>query len=114
MTNLLKQLVEVSYLDGVLDAVTVARIADKLSRTQLKAYIRALKDAEKQRTVRVEAPAEPTAADRKALESIFSGKMIVTEKNPDLLLGLRITNNDDVYNMNLKHSLERIAAYAAE
>lgn len=114
MDKLIDQLVEVSYTDGVLDAATVNRIADRLTRTQLKAYIRALKEAEKQHTVRVEAPTEPTAADAKALAGIFSGKRIVTEKNPDLMLGLRVTDNDDVYNINLQHSLERIAEYAAE
>lgn len=114
MKDLIKQLVQISYTNGTLNPDMVARIAAKLNRKELKAYIHGLKAYEKKTTITVEVAHPAVPIDEKALQSIFGQKKIRKNVNPDLLLGLRITDNDDVYNMNLKTSLERIEAYAAE
>lgn len=112
--KLINQLVSVSYLNGILDERIVNRIALKLNRKELKAYIHGLKEHEKRTTIRLEIAKPNITVNEEALRKIFGGKKIQTTINPDLLLGLRITDSDDVYNMNLKTSLERIEAYAAE
>ena len=113
MKRLMKQLVQISYQNGVLHAETVEKIAGKLTRNELKVYIRGLKDQEKRSTVYVEAPITLSAEEEKNIESLF-GKKVVSRKNPELLLGLKITDEDDVYNMNLKTNLERIETYAGQ
>jgi hypothetical protein len=110
MNNLIQKLVVVSYTDGDLNAEIVEKIAPRLTRTQLKSYIHCLKDAEKRSTVIVESSSDIRTRDVEELHKLF-GKKIKARTNPDLLLGLRITDNDDVYNMNLKNSLERITDY---
>lgn len=114
MEKLIKQLVEASYTDGILNAEVVFAIADRLSRKHLKSYIHALKEHEKQHTVIVEVPSEKAFTDADAFATLFRNKKVRFQENPDLLIGVRIRDNDDVYNMNLQKTLERIATYAAE
>jgi len=114
MKKLIEQLVQVSYTVGVLNSAIVEKIAAKLTRKQLKAYIRALKTEERRRTIYVEVASEHEKPAVSELEKIFGQKNFRVTENPALLLGLRITDNDDVYNVNLKTSLERIKDYATE
>ena len=110
----MKQLVEASYTEGNLNLDTITRIADKLSRKDLKTYIKALKAYDDKNTLHVESAYPLNGSDESALKQIFGNKKIRYSENDELLVGVRITDNDTVYNMNLKNTLERIAAYAAE
>jgi len=106
--KLLKQLVIISYKNGVLDNETISKIADKLSKSELKQYIRSLKSAEKLRNVYVESPFELQKDMVDEFKHVFPDKKIVHQKDPSLLVGTRITHGDDIFEMNLKNSLERI------
>lgn len=110
----MKQLVEASYTEGNLNLDSITKIADKLSRKDLKVYIKALKAYDDKHTLRVESAYPLHESDTSALKQIFGNKKIRYSENDELLVGVRITDNDTVYNMNLKNTLERIAAYAAE
>jgi F0F1-type ATP synthase delta subunit len=48
---------------------------------------------------------------KKTLSEQFAGKDIVFNVEPELLLGLRITDNDIVYDMNLKRTLDALEDY---
>lgn len=112
---LLNELIEASYHDNSLDPQHVDQIAEKLSRKQLKEYLYALKARERQTTVLVS-----YANDRgeqmlqDSLKSLFPGKKMKSAVNPSLLLGIRITDNDLVYDLSLNSTLEQIQTYAKE
>lgn len=111
--QMLKQLVVESYSDGELDAAKVNKIADLLTKKELQLYIRALKNWEKQMRVIVEIPRKGDI-DLEELQDIFPDKKIVLEVDPTLILGMRIQNNDDVFEMSLKNTLDKITEHIEE
>ncbi len=106
--KLLKQLVLISYKNGLLDNKIVSQIADRLDRSELKQYIQSLKNAEKFRNVYVESPFGIQNDMIKELKNIFPDKKIIDQSSPSLLVGTRITHNDDIFEMNLRNSLDTI------
>lgn len=111
----IKELVNASYIKDKLDAKKVEKIAALLSRADLKEYIRALKLAEKSHTVSLVLPdTKLYNNNRKFWESTFKNKRIVVEEDPSLLLGIKVINNDMVYDMTLKNNLELFAKETAE
>jgi F0F1-type ATP synthase delta subunit len=106
--SLLKELIIASYKNGKLDQAKILSIADQLKRKELKAYIHAIKQAEKKRTVYIEMAEDSTKEQSEELQALFPNKRIVINKNPTLITGMRIQNNDDVFEMNLKHELDAI------
>lgn len=110
----LQKLVEISYNKAELDAKNVSEIATRLSRKDLKAYIRALKAQEKKRTVIVEVPSEEAKKSLDEIQALFPEKKLQYQINPSILLGTRITDNDVVYELNLRDSLNNMVRYIEE
>lgn len=106
--KLLKQLILISYKNGGLDNNTVTKIADKLDRSQLKQYISALKNAEKLRSVYIETPFDDSKNTIDEIMKLFPDKKIEFKKNSSLLVGTKISYNDDVFEVSLKNNLEQI------
>lgn len=106
--KLLKQLILISYKNGEMDNAVISRIAGKLTRSQLKIYIRALKNAEKLQNVYVDTSFPVTPEVSKELGTIFHDKKIIFRKNPSLIMGTQISSNDDVFDLSLKNSLDTI------
>lgn len=111
--QMLKQLVMESYTNGELDARKVNRIADLLTKKELRLYIRALKNWERQNKVIIEVPTEK-GLDLSELQEFFSDKKIVVHIDPSLLLGMRLKYNDDIFEMSLKNSLDKITEHIKE
>ncbi len=107
----LKQLVLKSYQDNKLQSENVLMISETLDRKALKEYLAALKQTEKLRTVYVDVPFDGDDEQIKEVKSLFPGKNIVVRKDPSLLVGMRIANNDDVFEMNLRHHLDAIMSH---
>lgn len=107
----LKDLVMASYVEGLLNEKNVKRIADHLTRSELKEYIKALKFEEQKRTVIVTVPNEKAMPEQKELAEIFTGKNIIYTTDSDLILGMRIQDNDTIYDGNLKNSLQDLVNY---
>ncbi len=103
-----KDLVAASYTNNGLHEKTVLTIADHLSRSELKMYVKALKRAEKALTVIVDSASTPSEALKIKLAEAFSDKTIHYQTDPSLLLGVRITDNDIVYDANLKSTLGKL------
>lgn len=112
--RLMKQLVIASYTDGVLDQDNVTKIASLLKSGELKIYLKALKYAEKKSTVMVETPFPTDTESKKAIQGVFKDKRIMYNVDPSLLLGMKIVDNDDVYDLSLKNKLERIESFLEE
>jgi F0F1-type ATP synthase delta subunit len=110
----LNKLVEASYIDESLDQQRVMAIAERVNRKELKAYIQAIKAREQSTTVIVDAPYELDKKQTDELLKFFPGKKLVSRKDNSLLLGLKITDNDTIYEMNLKDTLDNISDYLKE
>lgn len=95
-----------SYTNDSLDEKKVMRVAIQLSRHDLKRYIRALKAIERKNMLFVRIPNKKRYAQ--TLEDVFRGRNIIVDEDPELLMGIRITDDDMVYDMSLENKLNTI------
>ncbi len=103
------RLVTTSYQNDLLDQRKVNKIASLISRPDLKKYLNGLKFAEKKKNLIIASPV--ITADLKKFEKLFPHKKVILKKDPSLILGIQITDNDVVYNFTLKDSLDKIQNY---
>lgn len=102
-------LISASYKKDILDQKKVNKIACLISKTDLKKYIYGLKLAESKKTVTVSCPTDKFELTK--LEKLFPNKKIIFKKDPSLMLGVKIVDNDLVYELTLKDSLGKIVNY---
>lgn len=105
----LKTLVLESYKNDILDSNIVYSIANFLTRSELKEYINQLKNHENKKNVIV--LTSFAANSNKGFEKLFPNKKIVYKKDPSLMLGVKVVDNDNVYEFNLKNTLDNIFSY---
>lgn len=103
------KLVLASYNDNFLNQKKVNRIAALLSKSDLKKYINGLKLTESKKSLIVSSPTNNQ--DLKKFEKFFPHKKIIFKKDPTLMLGMKIVDNDIVYEFTLKNSLDKILNY---
>ncbi len=103
----LKKLAIASYKNGELDQKTAFKIADRLSKKDLKQYIRIIKASEKAKNIYL-TTALGDKNTEKQLKYIFKDKNIIVNQDSSMMLGSRIEINDDIFEMNLKNTLENI------
>lgn len=103
------KLVLASYSKNNLNKRSVNRISTLLSKSDLKKYINGLKLTEKKRSLIISSPINNQ--DLKKFQKLFPHKKILLTKDPSLLLGVQITDNDIVYEFTLKNSLDKIQDY---
>ncbi len=109
----LKQMVIGSYSDGELDARKINKIADLLTKKELRLYIKALKNWERENKIIVEV-ASKGGFDLDGIQELFPDKKLVVTVDPSLLLGMRLYNNDDIFEMSLKNTLEKVTEHIEE
>ncbi len=108
----LKKLIIASYdNEKKLIPENISRIALQLSRKELKEYIRTLRQFEKKKQLVVDCSFVPSANQEDVFKEQFPGREIVFHFKPDLLFGVRVTDNDIVYSMNLRRTLEAIEEF---
>lgn len=112
--HILKQLISESYTGDELDPTKVMKIADVLTRSELKAYIHALKEQESKTSVTLTIPEGMEGLELEQFKDIFPDKKLFVEKDPDLILGVKATDNDNVYEFNLRNTLEKMVEYIEE
>lgn len=103
------KLVKVSYKNYSLDRKKVNRISTLLSKSDLKKYINGLKLTEQKKSLIVSSPVNNQ--DLRKFEKLFPNKKILFKKDPSLMLGVRIIDNDIVYEFTLRNSLDKILNY---
>lgn len=103
------QLALASYKGKNLDEKKVNTISSYLSRSDLKKYINALKNLENNKKLIVSSPSE--FFDVKTFERLFPDKRIIFTKDPSLLLGIQVVDNDIEYKFSLKNSLEKLISF---
>lgn len=107
----IKKLAEMSYNNNELNIDRVDEIVKHLNRKELRLYINSLKKVEKRKTVYIESASELNEKYKDELINLYGSKKVQFIENKDLLLGLRITENDMVYNLNLENSLQQFTKY---
>jgi F0F1-type ATP synthase delta subunit len=108
----IKNLAMASYSNNSLDVKKINRISKFLNRTQLKRYIQFLKNFEKSKTVIVTmSQLNVKSGLESELKKIFPGKKLQFFEDKSLLAGLKLTDNDIIYDFNLKNTLENLVSY---
>lgn len=105
----IKKLAQESYKGYILDKKKVNVISTMLSRSDLKNYINELKNIENKKNLIVSAPFSNIA--EKLLIKIFPNKIIFYKRDDSLMLGVKIIDNDAIYEFSLKNTLENIISH---
>lgn len=106
--KLLKKLIDYSYKKNILIAKNVDNVVKLFKRSDLKHYIEALKIHERKLTVFIDVPIDLKIKDK--FRKIFPNKKIAWNIDTTLMLGTRILDDDMLFEMNLKNSLDTIKA----
>ncbi len=111
----IKKLAIASYTKGSLDEVEIVKIVKFLNRKELKVYIRALRLIESKNTVIV------TTADistsnflEKQISEVFEGKKVNIKEDKNLIAGIKIEDYDNIYEFNVKNTIENIVEYISQ
>lgn len=112
--KLIKQLAENSFTNYKLDNSKVMEIVEKLNRRQLKEYIRQLKKYISENSITVETAFPVNEEMRKSLTETYKEKNIEYILNKELMLGIKIYENDIIFSKNLRDTLENIKNYVTE
>src|SRR3989344_4341165 len=107
----IKILASQSYKNSNMNGEIINKIANLLTRKELKLYIKELKLIEKKKSVIVHLPYPPTVIEKNRLQKLFSDKKIIFIIDPSLIAGIKIVDNDLISELNLKDALERLASY---
>lgn len=110
----IKTLAKGSFKGENLDPKMVLKITKLLTRNDLKLYVKALKSEERKRRVTVFLP-NIKLSDKQVLQKkiakLFPNKKIEFSIDPSLLVGLKIVDDDMIYEYNLKNTLESLSNY---
>ena len=101
------KLIALSYKN--LDKKKVEEIGSLLSKADLKKYIEGLKSAERENNLIIYSPVDNHYEKR--FQKLFPNRKIVFVLDPSLMLGIKIIDNDKIYDFTLKNSLEKIIGY---
>lgn len=112
--KVIDQLVQQSVKNNTLDEKKVMEFANQMNRKHLKAYIDALKKWLREHTITVESAIAIDEKTKDEFRKYFADKTVVFEKKPALIVGTRIIDNDTIYEMNLKDTLQHLETYITE
>jgi hypothetical protein len=101
------KLIKISYKN--IDEEKVEEIGPLLSKADLKRYIQRLKSAENENNLIISSPIDNQYEKR--FQKLFPNRKIVFIKDPSLILGVKIVDNDKIYDFTLKDSFEKIINY---
>lgn len=113
MSDFIQGLVVKSYKEDQLDPSTVDLIANKLSRRQLKEYIKLLKQQESKKQVIVTVPKSLTSEEREMIQKLFNNKKILYTVDPSMISGIRIVDNDVEYEISLDQIFQSLIAHVS-
>lgn len=108
----IRNLALASYTNNQLDNKKVNRISKILTRSELKEFIKAVKNVEKSKTVTVYS-AKISAGEslKKEIGKSFQNKKIEIKEDKKLIAGIKIIDNDNVYDFNLRNNLKNLVSY---
>ncbi len=109
--KLIKQLAKASFDNNSLNENKIKIVSSKLKRKDLRSYLRALKILDQENTLFVSMPITDDEKVKNALQIRFPNKKIVYTLNKDLLAGIKIVNNDLLYDFTLQGKIERLIGH---
>lgn len=108
----IKKLAKASYTRSILDSKKVNKIVKFLNRSGLKTYIKCLKVLERSKTVQILIPNVGTKNEIiDKLKKMFPNKKLEFIEDRSLIAGIRIVDNDNVYDFNLKNTFDNLISY---
>ena len=114
MANFIQGLVVKSYKQDQLDESIVDLVANKLTRRQLKEYIKLLKQQASKKQVIVTVPKSLNSEERDMLQKLFNGKKIMYTVDPSMISGIRIVDNDVEYEISLDQIFQNLIAHVSK
>ena len=106
----IKLIAQKSFIKNELDYKKVKIFTSKMKRKELREYIREIKSLDSKMKVRIVVPNLKTF-EKKDISSLlkkYQDKKILYEEDQSLLVGLKVIDNDLIYDFNLKNSLEEL------
>lgn len=110
----IKQLAMLSFTKGELNGKIVNRISKKLNKTDLRRYLKALKQIIEKNTVEVFTTTKPDKNMENILKIVFKDKSVHFKIDKDLIAGIKIKDYDTIYEYNLKNTLNSMLSYIKE
>lgn len=111
----LQKLVDLSYhKDKQINQSYAQTIASSLKRADLKKYLNALWAFEDKRTVTITSAITLSAGQQNDFAKEFLDKTIQYQVDPTLMVGIEVTDNDIVYNNNLKQRFTSLTQHLGE
>lgn len=104
----LKELLGKSYTKDKLDSEKVEMIANVLPRRDLKNYIRGIKTWEKRKNIVISLPYLPSEEEKRKLESLYPKKSLIYDIDPELLVGVRVNENDTIMDFSARNALNNL------
>lgn len=105
----IKRLALASFTKNNLDSKKVKRFTGKMTKRELREYVKYLKTYDLGKKVYVLVPnllEIDNPKMQKEFTKLFPNKKIIYKETPELILGIRVVNNDKVYDFNLQNSFE--------
>jgi len=110
----IKKIAEGSFINNKLNPKIINLVSKKLKRSELKKYIKALRQIEKKKTIYLILPEITDSKDIEYLlnylKDFYPDKDVEIQKNPKLIAGLKIINDDLVYEYNVKDALNNLVS----
>ncbi len=112
-TKKIRKIAQNSFINGKLDKKVIAKVTRTFTRREFKTYVRALRIITKKRVVKVYVPNKRlvTREIKNSLLNFFQEKELDFIEEPEILAGIRIVDNDMIYELNLRDSLENMINY---
>jgi F0F1-type ATP synthase delta subunit len=111
-TKQIKNLAIASYKSELLDIKKVNRITKLLNRSELKKYIKFLKSLEQGKTVKVIMSKLDTKSGlEKELKAKFPNKRLEFSEDKSLIAGVKLIDNDNIYDFNLANTFKNLVSY---
>lgn len=108
----IKKLALESYNKTQLNVPRVQRISAILKRNELKYYIKALKQVESKKTITLVVPDEEIESVGVVVAKLriaYPDKKILIKTDPSLIAGIKVINDDLIYEVSIKQMLEDLA-----
>lgn len=110
----IKKLAQESFIDDSLNEKRVNLIVARLKRKDLRSYIKTLKLIQQRQTVNVEVSSAVDEMVGQDLQLRFPDKKIVYTINKDILAGMKITDNDILYDFSIENKIDRLVKHLYE
>ena len=114
MKNKIQHLVKNSYINGKLDQKVVSFISERLTRQELKEYIKLLKAEENKKLVYVTSGSELNDSDKRSINKLFANKQILYSVDEEMISGVKIVRDDVEYEINLEKIFNNVIQFLSK